>query len=152
MNGLVKLSSRGQRPPWPPRRNPPSRSLLVFPYFLLITLLFFICYYYFSVSRSTLTVSRNFLPSTALRRCPGVLSSGERFLWYAPHSGFSNQLSELRNAALIAGILNRTLVIPPVLDHHAVALGSCPKFRVLSATEIRAAVWDHALELMRSGR
>ncbi|CAM8878030.1 unnamed protein product [Rhodiola kirilowii] len=47
-----------------------------------------------------------------------------RFLWYAPHSGFSNQLSEFKNAILMSAILNRTLVVPPVLDHHAVALGT----------------------------
>lgn len=52
----------------------------------------------------------------------------------------------------MAGILNRTLIVPPVLDHHEVALGSCPKFRVLSPTEIRVAVWDHVVELLRSGR
>ncbi|KAG0447364.1 hypothetical protein HPP92_028355 [Vanilla planifolia] len=78
--------------------------------------------------------------------------SGERFLWYAPHSGFSNQLSELRNAILFAAILNRTLIIPPVLDHHAVALGSCPKFRVTSPSDLRAAVWDHTMDLVRDRR
>jgi hypothetical protein len=35
------------------------------------------------------------------------------FLLYLPHSGFSNQISELENALLIAHILNRTLVLPP---------------------------------------
>ncbi|KAK4747428.1 hypothetical protein SAY87_014014 [Trapa incisa] len=150
MNSIINLSGRGQRSPWPSRRKPSTRSLLLFPS-LILTLVVFLCYYY-SVSRYALT-ARNSTPSAATLRCShSILSTGERFLWYAPHSGFSNQLSELSNAALIAGILNRTLVVPPVLDHHAVALGSCPKFRVLSSTEIRAAVWDHALELMRSGR
>lgn len=52
----------------------------------------------------------------------------------------------------MAGILNRTLVVPPVLDHHAVALGSCPKFRVRSPNQMRISVWDHVIELLRSGR
>ncbi|KAK3157136.1 hypothetical protein QOZ80_2AG0116650 [Eleusine coracana subsp. coracana] len=77
---------------------------------------------------------------------------GERFLWYAPHSGFSNQVGELRNAAVAAALLNRTLVVPPVLDHHAVVLGSCPKFRVSDPTTLRAAVWDHVMQLLREQR
>ncbi|XWS62017.1 hypothetical protein CRYUN_Cryun07bG0174800 [Craigia yunnanensis] len=52
----------------------------------------------------------------------------------------------------MAGILNRTLIVPPILDHHAVALGSCPKFRVQSPKEIRIFVWDHVIELIGSGR
>ncbi|XVF10875.1 hypothetical protein REPUB_Repub07fG0220900 [Reevesia pubescens] len=52
----------------------------------------------------------------------------------------------------MAGILNRTLIIPPILDHHAVALGSCPKFRVQSPKEIRVSVWDHVIELLTTGR
>ncbi|TVU31673.1 hypothetical protein EJB05_23371 [Eragrostis curvula] len=77
---------------------------------------------------------------------------GERFLWYAPHSGFSNQVGELRNAAVVAALLNRTLIVPPVLDHHAVVLGSCPKFRVSDPTALRAAVWDHVMQLLREKR
>lgn len=73
-------------------------------------------------------------------------------MWYAPHSGFSNQLSEFKNAILMAGILNRTLIVPPIMDHHAVALGSCPKFRVVDPNEIRISVWDHVIELIQGGR
>ncbi|KAJ0961920.1 hypothetical protein J5N97_029748 [Dioscorea zingiberensis] len=93
-------------------------------------------------------------PLSKISQCAAGASdlAGKRFLWYAPHSGFSNQLSELKNAILIAGILNRTLIVPPVLDHHAVALGSCPKFRVLSPSELRAKVWDHIMELIRDRR
>lgn len=75
-----------------------------------------------------------------------------KFLWYPPHSGFSNQLSEFKNAVLMAAILNRTLVVPPILDHHAVALGSCPKFRVLDPNELRFRVWNHCIELIRDRR
>jgi hypothetical protein len=60
------------------------------------------------------------------------------FLWYAVHSEFSNQVGELYNAAVAATLLNRTLVMPLVLDHHAVVLGSSPKFRV--AGTLHAAV------------
>ncbi|EPS71914.1 hypothetical protein M569_02845, partial [Genlisea aurea] len=77
---------------------------------------------------------------------------GEKFMWYAPHSGFGNQLLEFKNALLIAAILNRTLIVPPVLDHHAVALGSCPKFRVLDPNELRFRVWNHSIQLLREGR
>lgn len=77
---------------------------------------------------------------------------GEKFLWYAPHSGFSNQLSEFKYAILMAAILNRTLIVPPVLDHHAVVLGSCPKFRVLDPNELRFRVWNHSIQLMRDRR
>jgi hypothetical protein len=68
------------------------------------------------------------------------------FLWYAAHSEFSNQVGELYNAAVAATLLNRTLVMPPVLDHHAVVLGSSPKFRV--AGTLHAAVWDHVMQLL----
>ncbi|GER34752.1 O-fucosyltransferase family protein [Striga asiatica] len=77
---------------------------------------------------------------------------GDRFLWYAPHSGFSNQLAELKNAVVMAAILNRTLVVPPVLDHHAVALGSCPKFRVSDPNDLRFRVWNHSIQLIRDRR
>lgn len=52
----------------------------------------------------------------------------------------------------MAAILNRTLIVPPVLDHHAVALGSCPKFRVLNPTELRFSVWNHVIDLIHSRR
>lgn len=42
--------------------------------------------------------------------------------------------------------------MPPVLDHHAVALGSCPKFRVLSPNQLRLSVWNHVIDLIRSRR
>ncbi|KAG9446253.1 hypothetical protein H6P81_012381 [Aristolochia fimbriata] len=65
-------------------------------------------------------------------------------------SSISMVLSELKNGILFAAILNRTLIIPPVLDHHAVALGSCPKFRVSSPTELRMSVWNHIQQLVQS--
>lgn len=52
----------------------------------------------------------------------------------------------------MSAILNRTLIVPPVLDHHAVVLGSCPKFRVSDPRELRFAVWNHAIELIQGRR
>lgn len=116
--------------------------------FLSISLLFFIFTFVYFCSR---------FPSSLLRisrtsQCITRNLAGERFMWYAPHSGFSNQVSEFKNAILMAVILNRTLVVPPILDHHAVALGSCPKFRVLGPGEIRLSVWNHVIELLRNRR
>ncbi|KAL1529392.1 hypothetical protein AB1Y20_000343 [Prymnesium parvum] len=41
----------------------------------------------------------------------------ERFLFYSPQFGHSNQLVALRNAAAWAAVLNRTLVLPHLLGH-----------------------------------
>ncbi|GMH22779.1 hypothetical protein Nepgr_024622 [Nepenthes gracilis] len=117
-------------------------SLLTIPFLLL----FFLFLFYKQDSPSVFRLSTNSLYPCSMR------THGERFLWYVPHSGFSNQLLEFKNAILLAAILNRKLIVPPVLDHHAVALGSCPKFRVLSPNELRIQVWDHAIELIRTGR
>lgn len=53
------------------------------------------------------------------------LPKGEKYMWYSPHEGFSNQARELENALKIAFLLNRTLVLPPVLDHFEVEQGTC---------------------------
>ena len=42
----------------------------------------------------------------------------EKYLLYWSHSGFSNQLIALENAAHLAYATKRTLVLPPVLPHH----------------------------------
>lgn len=42
------------------------------------------------------------------------LDVGERFLAYLPHSGFHNQRIEFQNALVLARLLNRTLLAPPV--------------------------------------
>ncbi|KAK3039528.1 hypothetical protein RJ639_028110 [Escallonia herrerae] len=130
----------------PPNHRSPLLPIIVL---FLFSLLFFISYKH--ISNSLLQNSTN--PRPAHRpRCTPSQALGDKFLWYAPHSGFSNQLSELKNALLMSAILNRTLIVPPVLDHHAVVLGSCPKFRVTSARELRLSVWNHVIELVRSRR
>ncbi|XP_021729573.1 uncharacterized protein LOC110696554 [Chenopodium quinoa] len=123
-----------------------KRSILIFS-LLILSLIFFI--FYQEISTFILPLSSKSL-SSQFPQC--VAKSVEKFLWYAPHSGFNNQLSEFKNAVLMAAILNRTLIVPPVLDHHAVVLGSCPKFRVLEPKELRVEVWDHVIDLIKGGR
>lgn len=76
----------------------------------------------------------------------------EKFMYYAPHSGFSNQVVEFKNALAFAKLLNRTLIVPPVLDHHAAWLGSCPKGRVLPPHRLRNLAWTTILDLILSSR
>ncbi|KAL2894517.1 O-fucosyltransferase 30 [Bienertia sinuspersici] len=130
---------------WKPKKH--SNPIFMSLSFLIVFFIFFVFYQEIStfiLPHSTISISSQF-PQCAVK-------SVEKFLWYAPHSGFSNQLSEFKNAILMAAILNRTLIVPPVLDHHAVALGSCPKFRVLDPNEIRLKVWDHVIDLVSEGR
>ncbi|KAJ4712704.1 O-fucosyltransferase family protein [Melia azedarach] len=140
--------------PWNSRRKPQLiRSHFIFLSITLFTLLLLCFIVYSHIPKSLLSFSSKTLNSR-FPPCQNakVLTTDQKFLFYAPHSGFSNQLQEFKNAILMAGILNRTLIVPPVLDHHAIALGSCPKFRVLSPNEIRIAVWDHLIDLLQSGR
>ena len=46
-----------------------------------------------------------------------------RYLTYVSHSGFGNQIRSLRKAMMLAYLDGRTLVVPPLLDHGAIALG-----------------------------
>ncbi|CAL0324599.1 unnamed protein product [Lupinus luteus] len=136
-----------------PRRKPQYRFPLVPISILMIILsLTFFYYFYLRPSSSLIELSKTASESRSVQCSIQALALGEKFMWYAPHSGFSNQLSEFKNAILMAGILNRTLIVPPILDHHAVALGSCPKFRVSDPNEIRLSVWDHVVELVKGGR
>ncbi|KAJ3568446.1 hypothetical protein NP233_g5709 [Leucocoprinus birnbaumii] len=45
---------------------------------------------------------------------PRVVQSTERFLAYLPHSGFHNQRIAFENALVLARILGRTLIVPPI--------------------------------------
>lgn len=134
---------------------------------LVLSLLLVLLLVGFFFSTSPLGSSNSFIPTSSSSSPSSSSSSsslmknqlrikckegGERFLFYAPHSGFSNQLSEFRNAILMAGILNRTLIVPPILDHHSVILGSCPKFRVTSPGDLRSRVLDHIVELLDERR
>jgi hypothetical protein len=141
---------------WRRRSARSNVPLLVAVLLLLLPASLLLSSAYSSLLRSLLPFSASPSPSSrggGVQRCGRSAElDGEKFLWYAPHSGFSNQVGELRNAAVAAALLNRTLVVPPVLDHHAVALGSCPKFRVSDPADLRAAVWDHAMQLLRERR
>ncbi|XP_047325847.1 O-fucosyltransferase 30 [Impatiens glandulifera] len=131
---------------WKKKGSQIPTSTPILPIFILsivVSLTFFFSYRHISIGYRPSHSQCGSLPKTL---------SDERFLLYAPHSGFSNQLSEFKNAMLMASILNRTLIVPPILDHHAVALGSCPKFRVLNPNELRLSVWNHSIELLRSRR
>ena len=86
------------------------------------------------------------------KSCGNDEEEEEKFMYYAPHSGFSNQVVELKNALVFAKLLNRTLIVPPVLDHHAAWLGSCPKGRVLPPHRLRKLVWTTILDLILSSR
>ncbi|KAJ8899965.1 hypothetical protein K2173_019670 [Erythroxylum novogranatense] len=154
MNNSILNFSKNTSKSWY-RRKPTSssyRSPLCLPLISLLALLSFLLIYV-SFSKTPKPLVPKILVSQ-ISQCAKLrtLIPGEKFLWYVPHSGFSNQLSEFKNAILMAGILNRTLILPPILDHHAVALGSCPKFRVFEPKEMRLAVWDHAFELLKAGR
>ncbi|XP_058736159.1 O-fucosyltransferase 30-like [Vicia villosa] len=133
-----------------PKRKPHSRFPLI-PVSLLITFFSFLILYHYYMKRNS-RINEFSQISHSLQCSSQALTLTEKFMWYAPHSGFSNQLLEFKHAVLISGILNRTLVVPPVLDHHAVALGSCPKFRVVEPNDMRISVWDHIVELIRDGR
>ncbi|XP_010258826.1 PREDICTED: uncharacterized protein LOC104598454 [Nelumbo nucifera] len=127
-----------------------SNRPLFFSISLMIIFFILLLISYTEVPKSFLFNSRKAL-NAGFTPCSGR-NTGERFLWFAPHSGFSNQLSELKNAILMAAILNRTLIVPPVLDHHSVVLGSCPKFRVSSPNDLRMSVWNHVIDLLQSHR
>ncbi|KAJ1420964.1 GDP-fucose protein O-fucosyltransferase [Sesbania bispinosa] len=135
-----------------PKRKPLYRLPLIPVSGLVMFLSFLFLYYHYMKPDSHLTGLSKTLTSHAPQCSAQALALGEKFIWYAPHSGFSNQLSEFKHAILMAGILNRTLVVPPILDHHAVALGSCPKFRVMDPKDIRISVWNHVIELIQGGR
>ncbi|MCD7462393.1 hypothetical protein HAX54_048412 [Datura stramonium] len=125
--------------------------LLTFLFLFTLILLFF--YFKNFISPSLLPLSKKSIPIIPRpQQCSPTNRMQGKFLWYAPHSGFSNQLAEFKNAILMAKILNRTLIVPPILDHHAVALGSCPKFRVLDPNEMRYSVWNHSIQLLRDCR
>ncbi|KAJ7952541.1 O-fucosyltransferase family protein [Quillaja saponaria] len=137
---------------WPNKKSQ-YRSPGVHLSLLTLLISFVVLFSYYSLTPNSLfPISSKTSKSDSPRCTSKSLTLGEKFLWYAPHSGFSNQLSEFKNAILMAGILNRTLIVPPVLDHHAVVLGSCPKFRVLGPSEIRISVWNHVVELIQGGR
>ena len=65
-----------------------------------------------------------------------------RLLLYAAHSGFGNQEMQLRKALLLAYVLNRTLVLPPLLPQSELSFGPpeqhCTDREWLDAMQLRA--------------
>ncbi|GBC38483.2 CigA protein [Rhizophagus irregularis DAOM 181602=DAOM 197198] len=47
--------------------------------------------------------------------CLGPESNEERYMTYLPHSGFHNQRNMLENAVFLSWVLNRTLIMPPII-------------------------------------
>ncbi|CAL5436927.1 unnamed protein product [Camellia sinensis] len=95
------------------KKKPPLRSrssLLPISFlFLLVSRLLFLSYKH--ISNSLLCTLRNSPQPQSPHLCTSQKTlAGEKFLWYAPHSGFNNQLSELKNAILMANEDCRTTV------------------------------------------
>ena len=59
--------------------------------------------------------------TTSYASCARIRS--DRLLVYAAHSGFGNQELSLRRALLVSYVLNRTLVLPPILKQSDLAFG-----------------------------
>jgi hypothetical protein len=76
-------------------------------------------------------------PSPSASSCARVRV--DRRLVYAAHSGFGNQELSLRRALLVSYVLNRTLVLPPVLHQSDLAFG-VPEVRC------RDAGWPRVLQ------
>lgn len=53
--------------------------------------------------------------SSKSHSCLGPESNEERYMTYLPHSGFHNQRNMLENAVFLSWVLNRTLILPPII-------------------------------------
>lgn len=107
------------------RRRPQSLQNTKLIALLLLSLACFTCFgmaYYLFKTRWE-TPSQSFprplhadMPSTQVSASThdDRLSPEERFLAYLPHSGFHNQRIAFENALVLARLLNRTLIVPPV--------------------------------------
>ena len=95
-------------------------------------------------------------PSSSASASPGPAGCSRirtgRLLLYAAHSGFGNQEMQLRKALLLAYVLNRTLVLPPLLPQSELAFGPpeqhCTDREWLDAMQLRA---EAAYERRRLG-
>eukprot|EP00271_Cylindrocystis_brebissonii_P013091 TRINITY_DN32677_c0_g1_i1.p1 TRINITY_DN32677_c0_g1~~TRINITY_DN32677_c0_g1_i1.p1 ORF type:complete len:561 (-),score=46.46 TRINITY_DN32677_c0_g1_i1:466-2148(-) len=74
----------------------------------------------------------------------------EKYLWYAPHSGFGNQMIAFRHALRMAGLLNRTLIIPPLLRHFDNYLGRCEQGTARPPHKVRKGAWYAIMKLLQS--
>lgn len=80
--------------------------------FTFCTLSFFLLFFSRSNNTPSKRITEEFFaidPVTSFSAAPTDL-----YLTYLPHSGFHNQRISLENAFVLAVLLNRTLIIPPV--------------------------------------
>ncbi|GJP54289.1 hypothetical protein CLOM_g13396 [Closterium sp. NIES-68] len=82
-----------------------------------------------------------------------VLRPDERFMWFASHGGFGNQVIQLVWGLRLAGLLNRTLIIPPKLSHFAKSsgIGRCDR-NPTKPDRTRHDAWGHYSDMMRGGK
>ncbi|KAK4533127.1 hypothetical protein CCYA_CCYA15G3984 [Cyanidiococcus yangmingshanensis] len=138
---LRRTLSPFQRTRWQ-RPLPPNRFLFILTLVIIGTLAFILRTVVVKLLRparpgETATFGSGGV-STALGAQPGPIFAPTRFLTYAAHSGLANQFMELVSAFDVARVLNRTLVIPPVLPHFAIKAGSCEQAApVASASFLR---------------
>ena len=62
------------------------------------------------------------------------------YLTYAPHSGFGNQMIELRNAITLAASFNFSLILPVILDHFEISFGSCASNKHATSEQLWAQI------------
>lgn len=77
---------------------------------------------------------------------PYYPSRDERYLAWLPHSGFHNQRVSFENALILARLLNRTLIVPPVRLGKAIRYGEFDKLRrhIALSTKIGLEHCSHA--------
>ncbi|CAI5532703.1 unnamed protein product [Closterium sp. Naga37s-1] len=82
-----------------------------------------------------------------------VLRPDEKFMWFASHGGFGNQVIQLVWGLRLAGLLNRTLIIPPKLSHFAKSsgIGRCDR-NPTKPDRTRHDAWGHYSDMMRGGK
>ena len=82
--------------------------------------------------------------TTSYAACARIRS--DRLLVYAAHSGFGNQELSLRRALLVSYVLNRTLVLPPILKQSDLAFGP-PEVRCRNGSRWQAQMQRRAEQL-----
>ena len=70
-----------------------------------------------TVDVASLVTVNNSLLDEKRRKKVGTLFAENNYLLFYPHSGYTNQIIALGKAAELARLVNRTLVLPPVLPH-----------------------------------
>ena len=87
-----------------------------------------------STSRQYIRVSTHFKADGHDIVEPQNESNG--YISYLPHSGFNNQRQQLENALIVAYIMNRTLIVPPLYLGHANILSWKPFWNLTRQLDI----------------